>query len=113
MCVPDVDAARMALALGAMHRHMAAQSDWCKSHALRGMIIDGDDDVCFGPPLSTCDYHCRPGYVANGTHMCHAGQSVFSGGDCVPNYESAMETLALSAMHRHYVEDTSSASSGR
>ena len=115
MCVPDVDAARQALALSAMHRHMATRPwpDWCKSHALRGMIIDGDDEgVCFGPPLSTCDYHCRPGYVANGTHMCHAGQSVFSGGDCVPDYESVMEILALSAMHRHYVENTSSASSG-
>ena len=37
--------------------------------------------LCFGPPTSSCDYSCLPGYVPKGTLTC-GGDNVFSGGRC-------------------------------
>jgi hypothetical protein len=63
------------------------RSDWCRGGATEGMDKDSVDK-CFGPPHSSCDYSCLPGYMKTNPntreiHWCHPGDHVFSGGVCV------------------------------
>ena len=70
------------------------RSDWCKGGVTEGMDPDSVEK-CFGPPHSTCQYSCLPGYIrictdcenkydpdATDIHMCHEGEHEFSGGHC-------------------------------
>ena len=60
------------------------RSNWCRGGVFEG--VDKDTVAkCFGPPHSTCKYSCLPGYIVVGSHFCHEGEQVYSGGHCEPD----------------------------
>ena len=69
---------------------------WCHGAATHGMTDQAA--FCDGPVGSVCEYHCLPGWVANGTHICKAGETIYTGGNCDLDWKSAAEWLAIQDM---------------
>ena len=88
-CVPSLQRATEAIAVDEFRDSVEVEIwGWCKGGATKGMSHD-PVDACFGPPGSSCDYRCLPGYVAQGALTCHEEEPVYSGAHCEPDLQGS------------------------